>query len=188
LDHDNIIILNYVKSNNQYPVIFDCATSVESFFPVAGINSGSRKPSHSLLPILAFTLRLSTMKLYQYKHVMLTAIVLSKATGTATAWTSSNRPVIPQRSIKSLPAKSSATTRTNFLNTLLIGTGGILLAKPMPATAEPPKKMPTYLKERGSLETGLGPCPGQPAKKCCWSTEDTQGRRCEDPVGVTKGL
>ena len=53
--------------------------------------------------------------------------------------------------------------------------GGAVLVVPEGAVA----KSQTYLKERGSLESGLRGCPGQPAKKCCWSTEDTQGRRIQ---------
>jgi uncharacterized protein (DUF1499 family) len=34
-----------------------------------------------------------------------------------------------------------------------------------------------YLKTQGSADIPLSPCPGQPLKKNCWSTEDTQSRR-----------
>ena len=60
-----------------------------------------------------------------------------------------------------------------------LGLLGVFSSFPDAAIAVPPKKIPSYLQERGSLESGLSPCPGQPAKKCCWSTEDTQGRRVQ---------
>lgn len=41
------------------------------------------------------------------------------------------------------------------------------------------KKIPPYIQERGSLESGLGPCPGQPMKKSCWSSEDNESRKVE---------
>ena len=87
---------------------------------------------------------------------------------------------------------SSAVTTTTTGKEFWIQAGtslGVLGIVSLPefAIAAPPKKVPTYIQERGSLESGLGPCPGQPAKKCCWSTEDTQGRRVqrwEAPAGM----
>ena len=55
------------------------------------------------------------------------------------------------------------------------------------AGAAPLKKVPQYIQERGSLEGGLGPCPGQPVRKSCWSSEDTENRRVvrwEPPTGI----
>lgn len=59
----------------------------------------------------------------------------------------------------------------------------------MISSASPPKKVPPYIQERGSLESGLGPCPGQPMKKSCWSSEDTEGRRVDrmEPPASIKG-
>jgi hypothetical protein len=63
---------------------------------------------------------------------------------------------------------------------LQIGTSWIVGASV--AEAAPPKVPPKYLMERGSEETPLSPCNGQPIKKNCWSTEDTGGRRLENWV------
>jgi uncharacterized protein (DUF1499 family) len=60
-------------------------------------------------------------------------------------------------------------------------TTGLLLLSPTifptVAAAAPPKPPPMYLKTQGSADIPLSPCPGQPLKKNCWSTEDTQSRR-----------
>jgi uncharacterized protein (DUF1499 family) len=59
-------------------------------------------------------------------------------------------------------------------------TTGMLLSAPVllpnAAAAAPPKPPPMYLKTQGSADIPLSPCPGQPLKKNCWSTEDKEGR------------
>ncbi|CAB9519983.1 Protein of unknown function (DUF1499) [Seminavis robusta] len=85
---------------------------------------------------------------------------------------------------QSLPQSRCRTTRKDFF--IALGTTfGAFSAVPGITLAAPPKKVPPYIQERGSLESGLGPCPGQPMKKCCWSTEDTEGRRVERWVPPT---
>jgi hypothetical protein len=77
-----------------------------------------------------------------------------------------------------------STTRKQVLQQLIGGASGwmVLGASSSVAEAAPPKVPPKYLLERGSEETPLSPCNGQPIKKSCWSTEDTGGRRLEQWV------
>jgi Protein of unknown function (DUF1499) len=91
----------------------------------------------------------------------------------ANAWSGSQWRNMPARSLDNLQ-----NTRTDILVTLGAAALGILIA-PTRALAVPPKKSPPYVQERGSLESGLSPCPGQPMKKSCWSSEDIEGRRVE---------
>lgn len=90
-----------------------------------------------------------------------------------------------------MPVRPSNTrTREEFCSHLGKTFSFVILGIPSSsAVAAPPKKTSAYVQERGSLESGLGPCPGQPAKKCCWSSEDTQARRVErwEPPSTIKG-
>lgn len=97
------------------------------------------------------------------------------------AWSSRTlRKCIAESSVKLSYPVSSVATRKEFWKQAGTSLGLLgVFSLPDPAIAAPPKKVPNYLQERGSLEAGLSPCPGQPAKKCCWSTEDTQGRRVQ---------
>jgi uncharacterized protein (DUF1499 family) len=91
----------------------------------------------------------------------------------ANAWSNSQWRNVPGRDLGNLQS-----TRADVLVTL--GTTALsILVAPTGALAVPPKKPPPYVQERGSLESGLSPCPGQPMKKSCWSSEDTEGRRVE---------
>jgi uncharacterized protein (DUF1499 family) len=69
----------------------------------------------------------------------------------------------------------------DFTSAVFTTTTGLLLLTPTlfptVAAAAPPKPPPMYLKTQGSADIPLSPCPGQPLKKNCWSTEDTQSRR-----------
>ena len=69
----------------------------------------------------------------------------------------------------------------DFTSAVFTTTTGLLLLAPtlLPsaAAAAPPKPPPMYLKTQGSADIPLSPCPCQPLKKNCWSTEDTQSRR-----------
>jgi uncharacterized protein (DUF1499 family) len=79
------------------------------------------------------------------------------------------------------PKFSRRKALVDFTNAVFTTTTGLLLLAPclLPsaAAAAPPKPPPMYLKTQGSADIPLSPCPGQPLKKNCWSTEDTQSRR-----------
>ena len=96
------------------------------------------------------------------------------------AWSSAPNKYSSRASTKS-DTSAPTVTRKMFWTKAGISSLGALdfLCLPDASVAAPPKKIPSYLQERGSLESGLSPCPGQPAKKCCWSTEDKQGRRVQ---------
>jgi hypothetical protein len=90
------------------------------------------------------------------------------ATQQTHSWNNNTAPKITRR--KALVDFTSAffATTTGLLAPCLL---------PSAAAAAPPKPPPMYLKTQGSADIPLSPCPGQPLKKNCWSTEDTQGRR-----------
>jgi len=82
------------------------------------------------------------------------------------AWSSPSKDIHPLR---------HTLTRGDVWRHISAGCVGLLLVYPGAAVAGPKKAK--WQQELGSVETGIGPCLGQPVKKSCWSTEDTQGRR-----------
>lgn len=113
--------------------------------------------------------------------------LLVKSGGVVEAWSSSSpksnnsleHAAATRTKVEVKASSSIITTRKEFwrqVGATTLGALGILsVSSPDSAVAAPPKKIPYYIQERGSLEK----VPGQPAKKSCWSTEDTQGRRVQ---------
>mmetsp|Transcript_1580 Transcript_1580/g.2250 ORF Transcript_1580/g.2250 Transcript_1580/m.2250 type:complete len:228 (-) Transcript_1580:39-722(-) len=102
--------------------------------------------------------------------ICLLLMVLILQNGKTTAWVNHN----PQRRMSTAIGMSCSTTRHEFLVSSGFMFGGFLWNVPAADAAAS-----NYKQERGSADKGLCGCPGQPMKKSCWSTEDTQGRRIE---------
>jgi uncharacterized protein (DUF1499 family) len=94
-------------------------------------------------------------------------LVATHQTHSAYAWNNNATKITRRRSLMDFTS-AFFTTTTALLTPCLL---------PSAAEAAPPKPPPIYLKTQGSADIPLSPCPGQPLKKNCWSTEDKQSRR-----------
>jgi uncharacterized protein (DUF1499 family) len=99
--------------------------------------------------------------------ILLFLVATQQQTRSAYAWNNNATKITRRRALMDFTSAFFATTTVLLAPCLL----------PSAAAAAPPKPPPMYLKTQGSADIPLSPCPGQPLKKNCWSTEDTQSRR-----------